>query len=76
MAEEQKKRRIRITHDGSMRALDMRIVDAETGEPIRWVKRVEIVADAKGEISAIITVHAPELDLLLDAEVRTSVEEA
>lgn len=71
MAEQPKTRRIRIEHGGSMRAIDAKITDAETGEQIRYVSRVELVFDASEGISAILYVFAPDVDITVDAEVRT-----
>jgi hypothetical protein len=65
-----KTRRIRITHDGGLSvAHSTKVLDAETGELIKWVSRVELVFDAREGIQAIIYV-IPETDIVVDAEVR------
>jgi hypothetical protein len=68
---ETKTRRVRITHDGSVSSHNVKVVDAETGELIRYVSRVEFVADANTrELTAVIFIYAPEIDVTVDAEVR------
>jgi hypothetical protein len=64
---EPKMRRVRIVHDGSPSSRTMRILDAETGEQIRYVTRVEFVADASGEIKAVLSIVGPELDVIVNA---------
>lgn len=67
---EPKTRRIRIIHNGSPNPLGMQILDAETGEMIKYVTRVELLADAQtNEVRAVLYI-IPELDILVDAEVR------
>lgn len=67
---EQKKRRVRITHNGGLNPVtDTRVLDAETGEMIEWVSRVELVFDPREGVQAIIYV-IPEADITVDAEVR------
>lgn len=76
MAEQPKTRRIRIEHDGSMNPINVKVLDAETGELVQWVQRVEFVADARGELTAVVFVHAPELDVTVDAEIRDQLPES
>jgi len=66
---EKKQRKIKIIHDGDIAAFKTRVVDAETGEPIKWVRRVELVFDAREHVEARIYVISPEVEVEVDAEV-------
>lgn len=76
MAEQSKTRRIRIEHDGSLNPFNVKVLDAETREPVQWVHRVEFVADARGELTAVVFVHSPEIDVTVDAEIRNHLSES
>lgn len=61
-------RRIKITGGGDGKVHSTwRVVDAETGEPIAGVRRVEIIADARGVGEAILYVGTPGLEVDIDA---------
>jgi hypothetical protein len=65
-------RKIKITHDGGLSVVKgTRVLDAETGEDLQWVRRVEIVFDAgHGAPEAILYVTAPELEITTEVEIR------
>lgn len=61
-------RRVRITSDGTM--FGTRVVDAETGDPIPKVCRIEFAPMVPGQLpAATITVMTPILDIVVDAEI-------
>lgn len=64
-------KRIKITHDGKGRACDGSITDAETGDLIHGVSRVDITLDAN-EAAARAVLHTDDvaLDFTADAEIR------
>jgi len=62
------KSKIRITHDGGLSTQGVKIVDADTGEPIPWVARVEVAIDPREGVRAFIYTIAPELDITAEAE--------
>lgn len=64
-----KNQRLRITHDGSLSATNARVVDAETGESVPWVQRVEIVLDPREPPRAFVYALAPQLDVTVEAEI-------
>jgi hypothetical protein len=62
------KSKIGITHDGGLNTQGCKIVDADTGEPIPWVARVEVAIDPREGVRAFIYTIAPELDITTEAE--------
>lgn len=64
-------RKIKITHDGSLNVVrGTRVLDAETGEQLQWVRRVEIILDAAhGAPEAVLYITAPEVEVVVEAEV-------
>lgn len=64
--------RVRIQHDGNGPAgYNTHITDAETGEPLGYVQRVEMDIQANSDpVTAILTVAMPVLDIIADAEIK------
>src|SRR6266566_646648 len=62
-------RQVRITNEGT-HAYDTQITDAETGERIEYVTRIELVLDARDREppKAIIHTVLPKVDVTVDAE--------
>lgn len=57
-------RKIKIIHDGSLSVVKgSKVVDAETGETLQWVRRVEVILDARGDVEAVLYVAAPEIEI-------------
>jgi hypothetical protein len=69
---ERKSRKIKIICDGQQRVTNgTRVIDQETGEDLRWVRRVEVTLDARGMPHAVLYIDDPELEIEIDAELRT-----
>lgn len=64
--------KVRIQHDGKGPAgYNTRITDAETGEPLGYVQRVEMDIQANGDpVTAILTIAMPVIDVIADAEIK------
>lgn len=63
--------KVRIEHDGSKEAYKSRITNAETGEAIEHVGRIELDFNAaSGPVVAKVTVYMPVIDLIVDAEIK------
>lgn len=63
--------KVRITHDGNGPGYNARVTDAETGEPLGYVQRVEIDIQANSDLArAILTVAMPVVDVIADAEIK------
>lgn len=64
--------KVRITHDGNGPAgYNTKITDAETGEPLGYVQRVEMDIQANGDpVIAVLTVAMPVVDVIADAEIK------
>jgi hypothetical protein len=61
-------RRIKITGGGDgMVHSTWQVLDAETGEYIKGVRRVEIIADARGVGEAVLYIGTPGLEVDIDA---------
>jgi hypothetical protein len=65
--------RVKITHDGSFDCASggTTIVNADTGEPIGMVSRIDIVLDAMDGPSAILYVASPQVDMVIDTRIET-----
>lgn len=63
------KSKIKIIHDGKLGTQGSKVVDAETGESIPWVQRVEVILDPREAPRAHIYTIAPELDMTVEAEI-------
>ncbi len=63
------KRRVRIVNDGQPGYMTQ-ILDADTGQPIDWqTYHVALSAGLHEETKAIIVVHMPVIDVIVDAEI-------
>jgi hypothetical protein len=60
-------RRIKIVGSGPARDGNWSITDAETGESIAGVRRVEFTGDARGNVSyAVLYIELPEVEIVAD----------
>lgn len=64
--------KVRITHDGSIAAnYNTYVTDLETGKQLEYVMHVGLDIPANHDpITATITVAAPTIDIIADAEIK------
>ena len=65
-------RKIKITHDGSRSvSAGTKVVDADTGEPVQRVRRIEIILDAADQVpEAVLYIALPEIEITAEVEIR------
>lgn len=73
--------RLKVISDGSLCAghpedTGTHVIDVETGRPVRGVERVEWIADAGGELKAIVHFNQIEVDIGLPIDVQLSFKRA
>ena len=65
--------KIKMVSDGTV--LGTRVIDAETGNLVEWVTRVELVLDARDLPRATLYVVGVEVDVITDAETKCEADD-
>lgn len=68
-------RRIKIVGGDGKVWKEWRVLDAETGESIKGVSRVEIIADASGEAQAVLYMHPFGVEVEIEMTAKERAEE-